>query len=99
MSDLVPNANTVSLIPRYCWFHYLKPSVSTFGAVCWLPDALFWRVESIFYISHSDTKIMLFPLKLFIAYPSRQAGSFLVGNARRMTSRLKPVCTTPRISR
>ena len=30
---------------------------------------------------------------------SRQAGSFLLGNARRMTSRLKPVCTTPRISR
>ncbi|EDO52962.1 hypothetical protein BACUNI_03759 [Bacteroides uniformis ATCC 8492] len=28
MSDLVPNANTVSLIPRYRWFHYLKPSVS-----------------------------------------------------------------------
>ena len=110
MSDLVPNANTVSLIPRYRWFHYLKPSVSRietdgaksrnlFGTVYWLPDALFWRVESIFYISHSDTKIMLFPLKLFIAYPSRQAGSFLLGNARRMTSRLKPVCTTPRISR
>lgn len=31
---------------------------------------LSWGKDFLFYISHSDTKIMLFPLKMFIAYPS-----------------------------